>query len=69
QMMNMPVVTSQYWNIVYGASKGEAQLDDEGMQTMRTLASNMAWLLKKIHDSGSEDYPQREPWKMTNFIR
>ena len=49
QMMNMPVVTSQYWNIVYGRSEGEAALDTEGMQTMRTLAQNMAWLLKKIH--------------------
>jgi hypothetical protein len=46
QMMNMPVVTSQYWNIVYGRTPGEAALDREGMQTMQTLARNMAWLLK-----------------------
>ena len=42
QMLNMPVVTSQYWNIVYGHSVGQASLDIEGMQTMRTLARNMA---------------------------
>ena len=39
EMMNMPVVTSQYWNIAYGAGKGEVKLDTEGMQTMRTLAT------------------------------
>ncbi|MBQ6766830.1 MAG: flavodoxin family protein [Paludibacteraceae bacterium] len=69
QMMNMPVVTSQYWNIVYGRSEGEAALDTEGMQTMRTLAQNMAWLLKKIHATGTPDYPMREEWKPMNFIR
>ena len=69
QMMNMPVVTSQYWNIVYGRDAGEAALDAEGMQTMRTLGNNMAWLLKKIHDSGNPDYPEREPWMPMNFIR
>lgn len=68
QMMNMPVVTSQYWNIVYGMSPGEAELDTEGMQTMRTLANNMAWLLKKIH-TGDPDYPEREAMKGMNFIR
>ena len=68
QMMNMPVVTSQYWNIVYGAAPGEAELDTEGMQTMRTLANNMAWLLKKIH-TGDPDYPEREAMKGMNFIR
>ena len=68
QMMNMPVVTSQYWNIVYGAAPGEAELDTEGMQTMRTLANNMAWLLKKIH-TGDPGYPEREAMKGMNFIR
>ena len=65
----MPVVTSQYWNIVYGCTDGEAALDTEGMQTMRTLGSNMAWLVKKIHASGQPDYPEREPWAPMNFIR
>ena len=46
QMMNMPVVSSQYWNIVYGREPGQAVLDAEGMQTMRALANNMAFLLK-----------------------
>ena len=69
QMMNMPVVTSQYWNIVYGREEGQAALDTEGMQTMRTLANNMAWLLKKIHADGQTDYPVREPWAPMHFIR
>ena len=69
QMMNMPVVTSQYWNIVYGAMQGQAELDAEGMQTMRTMADNMAWLLKKIHADGTQDIPQREPKQVTSFIR
>ena len=69
QMTNMPLVTSQYWNIVYGREEGQASLDAEGLQTMRTLANNMAWLLKKIHQNGQPDYPQREPWQPTNFIK
>lgn len=69
QMMNMPVVTSQYWNIVYGREPGQAALDTEGMQTMRTMANNMAWLLKKIHANGQPDYPEREPCNPMNFIR
>lgn len=68
EMMNMPVVTSQYWNIVYGRSEGEAALDTEGMQTMRTLGNNMAWMLKKIH-ADAPQYPEREEWKPMNFIR
>ena len=69
EMMNMPVVTSQYWNIAYGAGKGEVKLDSEGMQTMRTLATNMAFLLKKIHADGNLA-PQREERPVfMNFIR
>ncbi len=66
QMVNMPLVTSQYWNIVYGCDTGEASLDTEGLQTLRTLAHNMAWLLRSL-DRGT--LPPREPWKATNFIR
>ena len=69
QMMNMPVVTSQYWNIVYGRSPGQAALDAEGMQTMRTLADNLAWLLKA---TGGKPAPGRDPgeaWTPTHFIR
>ena len=47
-----------------------AALDTEGMQTMRTLADNMAWMLRKIHTGGNPDYPQRESeWQGMNFIR
>ncbi len=68
-MMNMPVVTSQYWNIAYGRDPGEAAQDAEGMQTMRTLADNMAFLLKKLHAEGAPQYPEREAWNSMNFIR
>ena len=68
QMMNMPVVTSQYWNIVYGREQGQAALDAEGLQTMRALANNMAWLLKA---TGGKPAPGRgeEPWAPMHFIR
>ena len=69
EMMNMPIVTSQYWNMVYGQKPGEAELDEEGMQTMRTMANNMAWLLKRIHQGGDPQYPERESWTPMNFIR
>ena len=66
----MPIATGQYWNAVYGAAKGEAREDAEGMQTMRTLARNMAFLMKAIA-LGKEQYgvPEREPFTRTNFIR
>ena len=69
EMMNMPVVTSQYWNIAYGAGKGEVKLDTEGMQTMRTLATNMAWLLGKIHAGGNTAPERDEKHVFMNFIR
>lgn len=66
---NMPVVSSQYWNSVHGREQGEAAQDEEGMQTMRQLGRNMAWLLKKIHKDGPQ-YPAPEtPRRFTNFIR
>lgn len=68
QMLNMPIVTSQYWNIAYGGAPGEVEQDEEGMQTMRTLADNMAYMLKQFA-SGSADKPRREPGKFTSFIR
>ncbi len=67
----MPVVSSQYWNSVHGNTPDEVRQDLEGLQTMRTLASNMAWLLKCI-EAGREKgitYPVPEPWIRTNFIR
>lgn len=69
QMQNMPIVTSQYWNIVYGRTEGEAALDAEGLQTMRTMADNMAFMLQRIHANGEPKYPQREPYKATSFIK
>ena len=68
QMLNMPIVTSQYWNIAYGGGPGEVSQDEEGMQTMRTLADNMAYMLKQLA-TGTAKAPEREPSKMTNFIR
>ncbi len=69
QMTNTLVVTSQYWNILYGCGEGETSLDVEGLQTMRTLANNMAWLLKKLHGTAATDQPEREDWAPMNFIR
>ncbi len=65
---NMPVVPSQYWNIIHGGAPGEVSQDAEGLQTMRTLGRNMVWLLKNLK-SGGEPTPIPEPWEMTNFIR
>ena len=68
---NMPLVPSQYWNMVYGNTPEEARQDLEGMQTMRTLARNMAWMLKAFEaakEKGIEP-PQQEPKQGTNFIR
>ena len=68
---NMPVVSSQYWNMVHGNTPEEVQQDLEGMQTMRTLGKNMAWLLKSIQ-AGKEagiTLPEEEPRVGTNFIR
>ena len=66
----MPVASSRYWNSVHGAAPGEAQQDEEGLLTMRTLARNMAFLMKSIA-LGKEKYglPEKEKGKMTNFIR
>ncbi len=63
---NMPVVPSQYWNSVHGAARGEAAQDLEGLQTMRTLARNMAWMLRGMRP---EDKPAPEPRQRTSFIR
>ena len=65
----MPVASSQYWNSVHGRVAGEASQDLEGLQTMRYLAQNMAFLMKSIA-LGKEAYgiPPREPGIQTNFI-
>jgi len=64
QLKNMPLVTSQYWNIVYGMNKGEAKLDVEGMQTMRQLARNMVRQL-----NNNAPIPVEEDWQPMHFIR
>lgn len=68
---NMHIVSSQYWNQVHGFTSDDVRKDEEGMQTMRTLGRNMAWLLKNI-EAGREKgigNPKREAVIMTNFIR
>ena len=69
EMLNTLLVGSQYWNIAFGREAGEAKMDAEGMQTMRTLARNMAWVLKNLHRDGAIPRPAREEWTPTNFIR
>ena len=66
----MPVASSQYWNSVHGRGPGEADQDEEGLQTMRTLARNMAFLMKSIA-LGKETYglPEIEEHLWTHFIR
>ena len=66
----MPIASSQYWNSIHGRAKGEAELDGEGKQTMRTLARNMTFLMKSIA-LGKEKFvlPETEEHVMTNFIR
>ena len=68
---NMPIVSSQYWNMVHGNNPEEVLKDEEGMQTMRTLGNNMAWLLKSI-EAGKKagiKLPENESIISTNFIR
>ena len=70
-LANMPVVPSQYWNMVHGATPEDALQDAEGLQTMRTLARNMAWMLR-CFAAGREagiSIPVEEPPQRTNFIR
>ena len=66
----MPVASSQYWNMLHGAKAGEVTQDAEGLQTVRTLARNMAFLMKSIA-LGKERYglPEKEKRCATNFIR
>ncbi|MDE7361237.1 MAG: flavodoxin family protein [Oscillospiraceae bacterium] len=68
---NMPVVSSQYWNQVHGNTPEQVLQDEEGLQTMRTLGNNMAWLLGCIEagKAAGIEPPEREPFIRTNFIR
>ena len=67
---NMPIASSQYWNSIHGRAQGEADMDEEGKQTMRVLARNMAFLMKSIA-LGKEKYglPETEKHAWTHFIR
>ena len=67
---NMPVAPSQYWNSIHGMEKGEAAQDEEGKQTMRTLARNMSFLMKSIA-LGRKQFglPEKEERVATHFIR
>ena len=67
-MNSMPIVSSQYWNSVHGFVADDVKKDLEGLQTMRTLGRNMAWMLKSI-EKADLGKPEREEWIMTNFIR
>ena len=66
----MPVASSQYWNSIHGRAEGEAVGDAEGLQTMRTLARNMTFLMRSIA-LGKEKYglPEKEEVQWTHFIR
>lgn len=67
---SMPVVSSMYWNSIHGMMPEEAERDEEGLQTMRVLGRNMAFLIKSIK-AGAEAFglPEREQKTPTNFIR
>ncbi|MBQ3100307.1 MAG: flavodoxin family protein [Clostridia bacterium] len=67
----MPLVSSQYWNQIHGNNAEEAKQDLEGLQTMRTLGYNMAWMLRCIEAgrAAGVEFPEREPVIRTNFIR
>lgn len=68
---NMPIVSSQYWNMVHGSTPEDVKQDLEGMQTMRALGNNMAWLLKCIEagKAAGINLPEKEDRVWTNFIR
>lgn len=69
-MTAMPVVSSQYWNMVYGGSPEEVLQDEEGLQTMRTLGRNMAFLMKSIQLGKQQmGLPEKEQQVFTNFHR
>ena len=65
----MPVVSSNYWNMVHGNTPEEVKQDEEGLQIMRTLGNNMAWLLRCIEAAAGVEVPATEEKIKTNFIR
>lgn len=65
---NMPIVSSQYWHIIHGETPREVLQDAEGLQTLRVLGRNMAWLLKSVKEA-DRSLPEAEAKIRTNFIR
>ena len=70
-MLNMPVVSSKYWNMVHGSTPEDVRQDLEGLQVMRTLGRNMAWMLRCFEAGRQAGIlpPEAEPAVSTNFIR
>ena len=70
-LMQMPIITSRYWNMVHGAKPEDVKQDAEGLQTLRVLGSNMAWFLKckEAGEKAGIQLPEQEPMTFTNFIR
>ena len=70
-LMQMPIITSRYWNIVHGATPEQVKQDLEGMQTMRILGNNMAFFLKckEMGEKVGIPAPNKEDFVFTNFIR
>ena len=70
-LMQMPIISSQYWNMVHGQTPEDVLQDAEGLQTMRTLGRNMAYFLKcrEAADEAGVALPQQEPQVFTNFVR
>lgn len=70
-LMQMPIVTSRYWNMVHGTNPEEVKKDLEGMQVMKVLGNNMAYLLNSMNIAGKMglDKPDPPEFVFTNFIR
>jgi len=68
---SMPIVTGQYWNMIHGSKAEDVEKDEEGLQTMRSLANQMAYLLRSICTASENQIlpPEREAQIRTNFIR
>ena len=69
--MQMPIITSRYWNMVHGTTPEEVKQDQEGIQTMRILGQNMAYFLKcmEVGKKFGIPLPPQEPFVFTNFVR
>ncbi len=68
-LRNMVITPSQYWNVLHGTNDKEILQDEEGMQIIRKLGKNMAWLLKILQEGKNVPLPEKEPRVATNFIR